>query len=81
MAVGRPLVLPASNVGARLRHGVDAMLLRQGSAEEIALLIEEILSAPPLAAHLSANAKAFAERHYQPQEQARKLEAFLRQVV
>ncbi len=81
MAVGRPIVLPETNVGARLRHGIDAMLLREGSAEEIAQLVEEILSDPGLAERLSANVKAFAAIHYQPEEQARKLEDFLRQMV
>jgi glycosyltransferase involved in cell wall biosynthesis len=81
MAVGRPIVLPATNVGTRLRHGVDAMLLRDGSREEIARLIEEILSDPTLAARLSANARAFAMSHYDPMEQTRKLEDFLQRVA
>ncbi len=81
MAIGRPIVLPATNVGGKLRHAVDAMLLREGSAEEIARLTAEILSDPALAARLSANARAFAATHYQPREQARKLESFLRKVV
>ena len=81
MAAGRPIVLPATNVGTRLRHGVDAMLLTDGSPEEIARLVEEILSDPSLAARLSTNARAFAVSHYRPEEQARKLEDFLRRVA
>jgi glycosyltransferase involved in cell wall biosynthesis len=81
MAIGRPIVLPATNVGAKLRNGVDAMLLREGSAEEIARLVEEILSDPGLAVRLSTNVKAFAVRHYRPEEQSRKLEAFLQAAI
>lgn len=81
MAVGRPIVLPATNVGAELRHGVDAMLLTDGSAEEIARMVEAILADPALAARLSASVKAFAARRYRPEDQTRKLEEFLRGLV
>jgi glycosyltransferase involved in cell wall biosynthesis len=81
MAIGRPLVLPAANVGLRLRHGVDALLLQRGSAEEIAGHIDSIRSDPALAARLAANARAFAERSFRWEVQAGKLEAFLRQVA
>jgi len=81
LAVGRPIVLPATNVGRKLRHGIDAMLLNEGSATEIARVVEEILSDPGLAARLSTNARDFAEAHYRPDEQGRKLELFLRQVI
>jgi glycosyltransferase involved in cell wall biosynthesis len=81
MAVGRPIVLPATNVGARLRNGIDAMLLTEGAPDEIARAVEAILDDPALAARLSANVKAFAASHYQPEAQARKLERFLRQIL
>jgi glycosyltransferase involved in cell wall biosynthesis len=81
MAVGRPIVLPGTNVGTKLRHGIDAMLLKEGSPDEIARLVEKILSDPALAARLSTNAKAFAAQHYQPARQARKLETFLCQII
>jgi glycosyltransferase involved in cell wall biosynthesis len=73
--------VPASNVGLRLRHGIDAMLLQDGSADEIAGHIETTLSDAELATRLASNARAFAERSFRWDAQARKLEAFLRQVV
>ncbi len=80
MAAGKPIVLPATNVGARLRHGKDAMLLKEGSAAEIAAHVETVLSRPTLAATLGANARAFADRCYNWDVQATKLADFLRQV-
>ncbi len=77
MAVGRPLVLPAANVGLRLRHGADALLLRQGSAEEIAAAVETILDDPALAARLGANARAFARANWRWTRQGKKLGDFL----
>ena len=77
MAVGRPVVLPAANVGLRLRHGADALLLRQGSAEEIAAAVETILDDPALAARLGANARAFARANWRWERQGKKLGGFL----
>ena len=77
MAVGRPLVLPASNVGLRLRDGEDALQLRAGSAEEIAARIAAVLEDPALAARLGANAQAFAARTWRWDVQGRRLADFL----
>ena len=77
MAVGRPVVLPATNLGLRLRPGQDAMLLSNGSAEEIAGQVEAILDDPRLAARLSANAQAFARRSFRWERQGARLAGFL----
>jgi glycosyltransferase involved in cell wall biosynthesis len=77
MAVGRPIVLPRTNVGLRLRHGEDAMLLETGSTDEIATAVETILADPGLAARLSANARAFAARTYDWDRQGDTLADFL----
>ncbi len=80
MAIGRPIVLPRTNVGLKLRHGADALLLDSGSAEEIAGHVETILADPPLAARLGAAAQAFARRAYVWERQGRKLLDFLHQL-
>lgn len=81
MAIGRPILLPATNVGAQLKHGVDAMLLKDGSPDEIAAMVGAVLDDPALAARLSENVRAFAALHYRPLDQVRKLENFLRELV
>ncbi len=77
MAVGRPIVLPAANVGLRLRHGEEALLLQTGSAAEIAGHIEAILDDPALAARLASGALAFARRAWSWGRQGKTLLAFL----
>jgi glycosyltransferase involved in cell wall biosynthesis len=77
MAVGRPIILPATNVGRRLADGQEALLLRTGAAEEIAARIEAVLADPALAARLGHGARAFAERTYVWERQGRKLMDFL----
>ena len=80
LSTGKPVILPATNVGRRLTHGVDAILLREGSAEEIAAGVETVLDDPALAAQLAANAQAFAQRTYSWDRQAGKLAAFLEEI-
>jgi len=80
MAVGRPIVLPRTNVGLRLRDGEDALLLETGDAEEIAAKALAILDAPALAARLGRNAEAFARKTYVWARQGEKLLGFLREL-
>lgn len=80
LAIGRPVILPATNLGLRLHDGVEALLLRQGSADEIARQIERALSDAMLAKALSINARAFAKRTYRWDRQGRRLETFLKQI-
>ncbi len=77
LAIGRPVLLPRANVGLKLRHGVDAILLETGSAKEIAKRIERVLGDPALARALSSNARRFARRAYRWDRQGRRLESFL----
>ena len=77
MAVGRPVILPKTNVGLRLRHGVDALLLERGTAEEMVGLVEAVMADPSLATRLGLNGQAFARRTYRWDRQGRKLAEFL----
>ncbi len=64
LSVGLPVVTPATNVGRELRDGEEALLLHQGSPEEIAAACRRIFTDAPLAARLSAQAVRFARQHY-----------------
>ena len=73
LAVGRPVVLPAANVGLRLRDGEQALLLRTGAPEEIAAKVEALLADPALAARLGRAGQAFARDAWRWDVQGRKL--------
>jgi GT2 family glycosyltransferase/glycosyltransferase involved in cell wall biosynthesis len=64
LAAGRPVILPATNVATDLRDGTDALLLRTGTAEEIAAQCQRVFADASLAARLGENAAAFARRHF-----------------
>ena len=80
-AVGRPIVLPAANVGRELRDGVDALVLRRGDPEDIAETCRRVFSDAALARRLGENAAAFARRHFDLTANTRQLAEFYGQLV
>ena len=62
LASGKPVVLPATNVGRYLRDGVDAMLLRRGDAIEIFDAVERLINDAELRRSLGSNGREFALR-------------------
>jgi glycosyltransferase involved in cell wall biosynthesis len=63
-AIGRPVILPESNLGTFLRHGEDAFVLPSADAESIAGAVMQLRADPTLTAKLSAGAVAFSEKHF-----------------
>jgi len=62
LAMGRPVILPATNVGLRVVDGEEGLLLHHGDALEIARAVHRVLTEPELAARLAAGARRFYER-------------------
>lgn len=63
-ALGRPVVVPRTNLGEKLRHGVDAYVLDRADAAGIARAVREIRADPALAARLADGAVKFAAEHF-----------------
>mgnify|MGYP001603614957 CR=1 FL=1 len=64
LAMGKPVVLPATNLAALMSDGRDAVFLSTGAPEEIADTCERLFADPTLGAMLGENAVAFARRHF-----------------
>lgn len=60
LATGRPVILPATNIGLVLKDGVECIRLTTGKAPEIAEKIEELLLNPAKAKAIGEAGKAFA---------------------
>lgn len=60
LALGRPVLLPNTNIGLSMTDGTDAMLLKMGDGTEIANRLEEILDLPEKRSELGAGARTFA---------------------
>ena len=81
LATGRPVVLPATNIGRFLEDGKECVLLRRGDALEIAGIIERLLDDPEQRVRLAEGARAFAERNFSWVASAHKLKRFYDRVL
>jgi glycosyltransferase involved in cell wall biosynthesis len=81
VAMGRPVILPACNLGDELADGEQALLLREGTALEIAARIERLLDEPGLAERLGRAARRFALEHLSWPENAARLAGFYRDLL
>ncbi|MBI3887196.1 MAG: glycosyltransferase family 4 protein [Opitutae bacterium] len=80
-ALGRPVVLPRTNLGRLVRHRHDAYVLEQADAEGIADAVRELRADPALVAALSAGAVAFAAAHFNWHRSAAALAKFYRSLA
>lgn len=80
-ALGRPVVLPRTNLGTQVRHGTDAYVLDRADAAGIAGAITELRRDRELYAKLARGAAAFAEQHFSWRRSAEALAEFYRTVV
>jgi glycosyltransferase involved in cell wall biosynthesis len=75
-SLGRPVILPRTNLGSLVRHGEDAWVLPQADAATIADAIEQLHGNPALVDKLSRGAAAFAATHFSWSRSARQLLEF-----
>ena len=75
-AIGRPVVLPRTNLGTQLRHGIDAWVLDRADAAGIAAAVTELRRDRALYGRLSAGALAFAAQHFSWRRSAEALARF-----
>ena len=80
LAMGRPVVMPDINISHLFRDGVDAVLLRTGSAEEIAAKCVELFSNPQRAREIGRAGRRLAERYFDVSSQACLLEGLYKAV-
>jgi hypothetical protein len=74
LSMGRPVVMPDVNIAHLFRDGVDAVLLRTGSAEEIASKCVGLFSDPQRASEIGRAGRQLAEKYFDVRSQARLLE-------
>jgi glycosyltransferase involved in cell wall biosynthesis len=63
-ALGRPVVLPRTNLGRQVRHGTDAWVLDRADADGIAAAVDTLRQDPALRARLAEGATAFAAKQF-----------------
>lgn len=80
-AIGRPVILPRTNLGRLTRHGTDAYVLDRADAAGISAAIRELQADAALRARLTEGARAFAREHFDWKKSARALEEFYRRLL
>ncbi len=80
-ALGRPVVLPRTNLGALVRPGIDAYVLDRADAAGIAAAVGELRRDAALYARLSRGAAEYAAAHFSWSRSAGELEAFYQSLV
>ncbi|MCB1103242.1 MAG: glycosyltransferase family 4 protein [Opitutaceae bacterium] len=75
-AIGRPVILPRTNLGAMLRHGKDAYVVDRADASTIAAAVVALRNDPKLCDELAQGALEFSRRHFSWRESAVKLANF-----
>ena len=80
-AMGKPVILPRSNLGLHLRDGENCLLLETGEPEELAELLQSCLLDPALCERLGAAALAFAEASFSWPRSAMHLKSFYESVL
>ena len=79
-AMGRPVLLPLTNVGRFVRHGHDAWVLPKVDAVGIVDALKTFRAAEELQARLSAGALAFCDEHFDWSKNTATLENFYEQI-
>jgi len=69
LAMGRAVVMPDVNIAHLFKDGVNAVLTRTGSAEEIATKCIELFSDPQRASEIGQAGRRFAEKYFDARSQ------------
>lgn len=80
LATGKPVVLPAANLGRYLRSGEEAVVLPAVYAPQIVEAVLKLAADPALAARLSKGAIRFVRRHLDWERNTAKLLTFYEEV-
>lgn len=81
LASGGVCVLPAANLGLRLRDGVEALVLQRGDAPEIVERVRAFFQDPEQAVLMGQRARRFAQSYFDAQRQAAYLLGFYQQCL
>jgi glycosyltransferase involved in cell wall biosynthesis len=75
-SIGRPVILPRTNLGLLLRHGIDAYILERADAAGIARAVSELRNDSALAERLSLGAAEYSRKHFSWRRSAEALANF-----
>ncbi len=78
---GKPVLLPLTNLGHHLTDGENAILLRDGTADEIAGHLQDLWQDSARRQRIGAAGKVFAQEHFSWKVSAQKLREFYAKIL
>ena len=81
LASGKPVLLPATNIGCYLKDGEECILLQQGHALEISQKLELLWQDKVLGKKIGDAGRKFAERNLRWDQSAEKLHSFYQRLL
>jgi glycosyltransferase involved in cell wall biosynthesis len=81
LASGKPVVLPAVNIGAFLKDGEECLLLQHGNALEIAQKLEYLFRNKEVRDRIGSGGRQFAEKNLQWNKIATKVQGFYERIL
>jgi glycosyltransferase involved in cell wall biosynthesis len=80
-SMGRPVILPETNVGRFIEHGRHGLVAPKVDASAIVQSIQVLHADPDARERLADGALEFAEQHFNWEKNARQLDEFYRAVM
>lgn len=80
-AAGRPVILPAANLGLLVKDGVEALISQRGDGSDLAVLAEALLRDPEGAEVIGEAGRRFAVKRLDWETAVRGLEAFYARIL
>lgn len=81
LASGRPVVMPEISVSCLPRDGMDCLLLREGSQEELVRKIRHLACSPELAKTIGEQGRCYAAKNFSWRRSAENLLAFYQELL
>ena len=81
LASGNPVILPRTNIGVRLEHEAEALVLERGDAVDIAAAIRQLAANAELHARVAKGGRAFAHRELTWPRAGDQVESLYREVL
>lgn len=76
LASGRPVILPNTNIGKKLEHGKNCLLLEDGSTQELVGHLQSLIRNKHLRDKIGNNGRSFARDNFDWEKSAAKLLEF-----
>ncbi|MBL4576438.1 MAG: glycosyltransferase, partial [Opitutaceae bacterium] len=81
LSMGKPVILPQTNIGLKLSDGENALLLQKGTPEEISNACQRLFDNPHLSKQIAENGVSFAKKNFDTRKNTADIFSFYQKIV